>query len=456
LQGAIRSMSSRLNFLCVSSDAPTLARCEALSSEFDYNYLAVPNADKVFELEYKYDLIQFILISVPDFKNKEDLAALVQKVRKISNEGFICVVIGKENPLATAEFVKLSGANLVLLENEFFESSRIEFFASQIIRASYVPVKLSEFPKNAKLDFTLYHLMPLNQKLLPVLPKATPLSEGRLKKLEGISELFVRRDEVDRYRQYVESNPDLSNQGLKSRCRAQYLSFRHSHTQLIFLLSDQSEKASYKEGKWLYERCQNLAKDLLATLSSVGEAWDVVNNASLGEFGSVERSPTIAAYAGLLSLMGSVGEPVDVMMGSLLSDLGMLELSPSITGKIRRSTSLGELSADELSQYQKHPVLSVNRCVSGKLPIKDSIRNMILCSHERIDGVGFPEQKKVDQIPPGAMLIQFSELIDRKAIIKIGQPRMTVREAREQIFEIEVKENHIFSIWFLEKLKPVI
>lgn len=69
--------------------------------------------------------------------------------------------------------------------------------------------QLAEFPKDTVLDFTLYHLMPLNQKLLPVLPKGSPLSEARLQKLEAIGEVFAQpADEVDRYRHYVEGQPD--------------------------------------------------------------------------------------------------------------------------------------------------------------------------------------------------------------------------------------------------------
>jgi hypothetical protein len=345
---------------------------------------------------------------------------------------------------------------MVLLENEFYETSRLEFVASQIIRASYVPVKLSEFPKDSVLDFTLFHLLPLNQKLLPVLPKGVPLNEARIKKLESVGEVFVRRDEVDRYRHYVENHPDLTAQGLKSRCRAQYLSFCNSHTQLIFLLVDQSESGSFKEGKWLYDRCEILARDLLTTLSSVGEAWDVVNNSSLGEFGSVERSPTVAAYAGLMSLLSSIGEPVDVMVAALLSDVGMLELHPKITGKMRQTQSLQGLREEELQEYQKHPVMSLNQCLSRKLQLKENIKDIILSTHERADGTGFPNKRPMAKIPPEAMLIQFSELIDRGGIVKMGQARTSIQQVRSQLMEQELRDGKIFSLPLLHKLKTVI
>jgi response regulator RpfG family c-di-GMP phosphodiesterase len=221
-------------------------------------------------------------------------------------------------------------------------------------------------------------------------------------------------------------------------------------------LIDQSENASFKEGKWLYERCEVLARDLLTTLSAVGEAWDVVNNASLGEFGSVERSPTIAAYAGLMSLLATMGEPVDVMIAALLADVGMLELNPAIARKVRQGHGPDSLSGEEMQEYQKHPRLSLNRCAGKKLPLKENVKEMILCTHERVDGKGFPEGRESAKIPQEAMLIQFSEMIDRGAMVTMGQARTPVQEVRKNLVETEQKSAHIFSYTFLQKIKPVI
>ncbi|PIS11207.1 MAG: hypothetical protein COT73_05250, partial [Bdellovibrio sp. CG10_big_fil_rev_8_21_14_0_10_47_8] len=379
-------MSARLNFLCISSGVNFLKRCQDLATEFEYSFYKIPTVDVLIDEPLPFEQVQIVVLDTIHVSKQEEIIGAVQTARQFLKESFISVIANKKMPSEVASFVKKSGGNHVLLENEFFETSRLEFIASQTIRAAYVPVKLNEFPKDAVLDFTLFHLMPLNQKLLPILPKGSPLSEGRQKKFEGIGEVYVRREEVDLYRAYVDAHQDRSAQGLKSRCRAQYLSLCNSHSQLIFLLTDQSEGASFKEGKWLYDRCELLAKDLLTTLSAVGEAWDVVNNSSLGEMGSVERCPTTAAYSGLLSLLTSVGEPTDVMISSLLSDVGMLELHPRVTKKIRANYGPEALTQEELAEYQKHPIFGVNQCLSRTLALKDSVKQAILGSHEKTDG----------------------------------------------------------------------
>ncbi len=440
-------MSSRLHFLCLSPDSKAQARCRDLASEFQYS----------FSLDEKaFDQIQFILVHSLHLASPDEISQNIIQIRNRHKEGFICAVISERTSAEALALVKNSGASLILFEKEFFETSQLEYLASQIIRGFYIPVKLSEFPKESVLEFSLYHLLPLNQKLLPILPKGSPLTGDRLKKLESIGEVFVRRDEIDRYRGYIEARPDVSSAGLHSRCRALYLSFCSAHSQLLFMLMDQGENSSFKESKWLYDRCVILAQDLLVSLSSVGEAWEVVNNASLGEFGSVERAPTVAAYAGLLSFLSSTGEPVEVMMAALLSDVGMLDLKPSILKKIRASNDTTGLSQAERAEYQQHPVISVSHCLSRNLPLTSEVQEIILCSHEKVDGTGFPYSKPGNEIPFEAMLVQFSELIDQGAMVKMGHLRKSVQEVRRHLISQEMQQAQIFNLGFLTKLQTVV
>ena len=223
----------------------------------------------------------------------------------------------------------------------------------------------------------------------------------------------------------------------------------------MFLITDAENTNTDKEAKWLSDRCDILSNQLLMTLSKVGEAWDVVNNSSIGEMGSVERAPTIGAYASLISFLTSVGDPRDVMMASLLSDVGMLQLHPEISKKLRESSDLAKLSSDERREYELHPSESLHLCEQKKIQLSDKVKNIILCSHEQISGKGFPNHKK-DKIPEEAMLLQFCELIDREALVRMGHQRRSVQEVRMKILTELFKDGQILSIEFLRKLSPVI
>jgi hypothetical protein len=438
-------MSQRLNYLLLSQKQEFRQRSEDLAKEFDYSLRIFANIEQFSRERLEVEEIQFVLMDALAIESGEKITESLKALRSLIKGSFLCVVVDKDLIPEPTEALQKAGANLVLFADDIFQESRLEYISSQVIRASYVPVKLAEFPTGSVLDFTLYHLLPLNQKLLPILPKGSRLSEERRQKLEGVTEVYIRRDEIDRYRLYVEARPELLELGLRGRCRAQYLSFCNSHAQLIFFLCDRTQ-TSGKEGKWLFDRCEILAKEMVASLSAIGEAWDVVNNSSLGEFGSVERSPSIAAYAGLLSLSSSLGEPVEVMMTALLAAVGMLRLPPLITKKIRQSHSADGLNDEEREQYQKYPQLSLEQISLRKVHLPDSVREMILNSNER--------GKK--DISAGAMLIQFSEIIDQEAMVRLGRVQRPVREIRRRLIEQEMTQPRIFTPEVLQKIKPLI
>lgn len=448
--------SSRLNITLVSKNSAHTQRVMELANEFKYSVNVHNDPKDIMEYEGKYDLVQLAILDVDASATFNSVVETLQMFKFSLPNTFICVLLDAKASAENIQLMKKSGSDFVILETQFMHTSRLEFITSQIIRAAFVPVKSTELALQSSLDFTLYHLMPLNQKMLPVLPKGTTLTVERLKKFESVSELFIKREEIDAYNKYIQTNADKSAKGLTSRCRAQYLSLCFAHSRFIFNLIDQSENASFKEGRELVTRCETLAQDLLSTLSAVGEAWEVVNNSSLGEMGSIERSPTLAAYAGLFALTMNLPNSIEIMMACLLADIGMLDLSPSAGKKIRSSGSIASLSATEMSEYKNHPKVSVQRCLDKKLAMDDKLREMILNSHECADGTGFPEGKPGGKISIGAMLIHFCELVDKAAMIRMGHARVPVEVVRKKIIQEEIAQAKIFSYTFLQLMKPLV
>jgi response regulator RpfG family c-di-GMP phosphodiesterase len=445
-----------VHFLLITSIPAEKRRISDVADEFQFKMECIESVDSLLTLGDRFDGVRFVLLSAHSDILPQDIAGNVQVIRQTCKDAFICILAGRKMNTDALNFIRRSGASLVILEDELFESSKIEFMASQVIRASYIPVKLNEFRPGQTLTFSLWHLLPLNQKMLPVIAKGTILDAARLDRFGSINELFIKREEVAAYQKFTENNVDNSAHGLLARCRAKYLSLCAGHTQLVFMLTDQSEQASFEEGKWLFERCQLLAKDLLTSLASIADAWDVVNNSSLGDFGSIERSPTIASYAGITSLLSSIGEPVEVMVGAMLADIGMLQLSPSVTKKLRLTGNLKSLHAEELVEYRKHPIFSLNRCLERKLQLPEAIKSMILNSHERVDGTGFPYRPNKEKIPPQAMLLQFCEKIDQAAMVKMGQERKSPAAVRKAVLAEQLNNADIFALTFLNKVKAVI
>jgi response regulator RpfG family c-di-GMP phosphodiesterase len=284
-------------------------------------------------------------------------------------------------------------------------------------------------------------------------PAGTVLNESRKKKLDQVGELYVLRKDVELYKDYTIKNTDASAEGLKGRCRSQFLSLSSSHSDFVFLLIDQSENASFEKGKQLYEKCETLAKDLLTNLSSVNDVADVVNTGSFGDMSPLERSASLAGFAGLASFISSMGDPVQVMVAALLCNIGLLQLSPKITGHLIKHRKADGLSAAEMAEYSRHPALSVEICLSKKLGLVDKLRTILNCTHVRADGKGFPNNVFGEKIPIESQLIHFCEMVDDTYLLGAAEQGKSFVDIRKEIYESEVKNAKIFTIEAMSKIR---
>lgn len=446
---------AKTDVLVISDDPKMIKRTNEVCNDFGYTMASVDDIMKLMDNDALASGVPFVILSSVKTSNEQEIAGLVQTVKQLSQDCYLLVVVDKKVTTDGMAFIKKSGANILLLEPEFFDTSKLEFIASQKIRASFIPAKAAEFKVGTKTNFALFHMMPLNKKFLPVLFASTEITKEKQVKMETVGEIYVRREDIGKYEKYLAQNMDKTAAGLKSRCRAQYLNLSSVYIDLVLLLTDQSESSSFVAGKELYEKTSNLANDLIVGLGAVGEAWDIINNSAVGEFGSVERAPAVAAYGGLFSLLASIGNTTDVMLAAMISDIGMLELHSRTTKKFRGGSEV-VLHPEEEEEYKKHPVISLNRALSRKLPIPENIKNIILTIHERIDQKGFPNRIRPEKIPEESQLIQFCELLDKACALRMGQERIPATEAKKMVFDQEYRLANRFSLLFLEKLKSAI
>ena len=444
----------RIDFLLISEDSAKDTRCQEIAKDFGYVYEKVSSVDEFAEKSEELAGALFILMDAKGI-DESQVAGMVQVIRQVSMDGHIVTAIDSKLTNESAAFVKKSGVSVVLLENELTQSAKLEFIASQKIRASYLPVKVSELVKNTNLECTLFHLMPLNRKFLPVIAAGKVIDDVRLKKLEEVGEVYVKREDVHFFKKYTETFEDKSATGLGRRCRAQFLNLTKTYTDLVLLITDQSEFASYDKGKDLFHQVEVLASDLLMNLGALGEAWQVVNNSAFCEFGSIERGPSVAAYAGLLSLMSGIGDPAQVMVAAMMADVGMLDLHPKILKKIRLKQD-ESMNAEERLHYENHPLISVNRALGRKLPLPEAMKNIIACTHERVDQKGFPNRIRGEKIPLESQMIQFCELLDKNSVVEMGKERVDIQELRKTLFNKEYEARDRFGFGFLEPLKKVL
>ena len=394
---------------------------------------------------------EFVVIDGSSLAIEKSTAA-VQTLKFVAPDAKLVVVLGAKATPANTEFIKKSGANSVIFEDEFYEKSKIEYFCAQAIKPSYLPVKTTDLAAGVVLECPLYHLMPLAKKFVLAVPAGTAISEAKFQKLLELGEVYIHKSGADAFGKYAMSLDVKSAAALPRRCRGLFLNLNVTFSELVLHISDQSTNSSFADGKKLYDRIELLASDLLTTLSAVGEAWHIINNAGFGGFGQIDRGPAIAAYSGLLSFISGVGDPKTVMIASLLADIGLLDVLPKATAKIRLG-QMAEMNAEERASYENHPVYSVNQCLSKKVALPDLIKSTILYSHERIDQKGFPNRPLPEKILDEAFILQICEMIDLNTQVRIGESRKDINEIRKQIFDQEFASANRMTIEFLSRIK---
>jgi hypothetical protein len=425
-------------------------RIESICSDFNFQKKHYESVDKNFD-DDNNPTPKLIFLSCVDSEQNDSPGNMIQVLRQLYSDAFIIAILKDDQLGEGSNYAKKCGANSVFLEKEIFSTSKFEFFASQIIKSSFLPIKVNELKPDAMLNFDLYHLLPHRGKFMRFGFAGDILPTNKFVKLNEIGEVYIKREDVDAYKNYVILHTDRSEIGLSQLCRAQFLSLYANYNDMILHLTDQSEYSSFKKGNDFLEKCKTLSAELLSNLKNLGSPYEIINNSSIGDFGSVERAPAIAAYAGLfaLSCESSGCSVEDTMLGALISDLGLLFVSPKTSKKIRDKKE-HLLTEEEKLEYFNHPLKSINAVLDRKLPLHDKLRTVISCTHKHIDGSGFPHQV-VKRVPHSSQLIQIAESIDKNSLITLGNFKPKIKEVMKQIINESLQSEH-FDKKIIEKL----
>jgi HD-GYP domain-containing protein (c-di-GMP phosphodiesterase class II) len=135
----------------------------------------------------------------------------------------------------------------------------------------------------------------------------------------------------------------------------------------------------------------------IAALSRSMEAKDYYTG------GHTERVAEISVA--LARRFGFEGEELDAIeIGALLHDIGKIGIPEQVLHKP------GPLDDEEWRLMREHPVLS--DYILSDLDLHSSVREIARSSHERIDGGGYPDGLKGDQIPLTARIVLVADALD--------------------------------------------
>ncbi len=436
----------------LSNLEPTRKRCLEMCEDFGFTSISWNDLDQ-FQADSKKP--RLIVAEFTDGGTPIAVSEIAQLVRFTQPDAFLLCITGDTVNKTEADFARKSGVNYLLMASEIIGTAKLEFICLQTLHSRYFPIKATDLIAGTELPFDLYHLLPMRKKFLKAGFEGQELSQEKLTKLSEAGEFYIDRASAIRFKDYIRKTTDRSPGGIATLCRSQFLALQGQSLDLLFQLSAQAENASVGEGQELLKKCGDLCSELLSVLAEHGKPWEIVNNSTVGTFGSVERAPAIAAYTGFFGFLTDLPDTGQLMVSALLAELGLLLLPPGILKKLRNGSE-ASLTEEEKKIYRTYPLRSVEVCLNRKLSLPEKQRNLIQSTHERLDGSGFPQGLAARKIPAGSLAIGFARLFDQQTLVKMGELRSEPIDVLRKALTVDETNRKHFPVEWMDLLAKAI
>ena len=168
----------------------------------------------------------------------------------------------------------------------------------------------------------------------------------------------------------------------------------------------------------LYVDMRNIYIDTVKSLSQAVEAKDPYTNG---------HSIRVGEYAcGLAERLGlSPKRMENLKIAAILHDIGKIGVEESILNKP------GRLTEDEFDKIKQHPEIGVK--IIKDIDFLKDVSRIILSHHERYDGTGYPEGRKIENIVLESQILSLADVFDALTSERPYRNAMTVEEAIEVI-----------------------
>lgn len=452
----ISLIPKRIELLVIAKDDQLLYVSKDVADHFDFRTEACSTVEEI-PLDTRTESSP--LMTLVEFESDSTLTQrlnVLGTLREIFPRTHVVVVVEGGETVEDCDFMRGAGAHHLILLQEIFGSSKLYYLSALLIQGTYLPVPVTDLFPSTQVTFNAYHKLSLNQKFLPVLFSGFTFSDKKYRKLESAKQIYIRRENLDEYRKYIETYHDSTGAALKKRCRASMMTLMGLYSELMLLLTLDSEATKKSQLTTKIDEFVETALTLGKYLQGCPDVWNVIAQSLDFKFCRNERGVYILAYALLISQKAKLLEDFKTLVVSvLLADIGLLDL-PAESYKNFQNKTESQWSAEDLEKFKSHPMGSLNRVMFRDLEVSADVRSVIVCTHERNDQKGFPNQVPADKIPMEAKLILFCELLDRRVRATLEDGIITHDFVRKQVWEEEKVSLKRFNAEFLDKIEKVL
>jgi response regulator RpfG family c-di-GMP phosphodiesterase len=142
---------------------------------------------------------------------------------------------------------------------------------------------------------------------------------------------------------------------------------------------------------------------------------------------TLDHARRVAGFAVVVAGTLGLEEPMlgAVERGALLHDLGKIAIPDAVIHKP------GPLTSDEFVVMRSH--VQIGHDIAATIPFLRSAAEIVLASHERYDGTGYPRGLAGDAIPIGARIVAVADVFDALTSARVYRDPICVASANAEI-----------------------
>lgn len=270
-----------------------------------------------------------------------------------------------------------------------------------MVQKKYKLIDKRLITEGSKIDFNLF-LPNETKSAMSLFLQSDSSVDGNAKvKLREIEMLYVSEEEEGLYQAYLDRH-------IQSIAQDDSVSTEQKG-RLVYEKAAEVIDTMFKNPESLenVKNVQPLVNSLIDIILHDHSAVESLMRITAHDYYTHTHSINVSIYTlSLGSFLGVSGKDLEVLgMAAVLHDLGKSKVDYEIINKN------GKLSEDEFNQMKKHPAMGHE--IAVKLGISDErILTGIRHHHEKIEGGGYPDNLKGDQITQFARIIGVCDVFD--------------------------------------------
>jgi PAS domain S-box-containing protein len=214
----------------------------------------------------------------------------------------------------------------------------------------------------------------------------------------------------------------LRKDGSEGVCETSLLPLRDEHSTMIAVLGVCRDITERKRSAEILQRSYDqLRETFIATVNTLASTIEMRDPHTAGH----QRRVTILACA-IAEDMGLTEDQFDgLRMAGLIHDLGKINVPAEILSKP------GRINEIEFSLIRYHPQICHDILKTIELPWP--VAKIVLQHHERLDGSGYPQGLRGDEIMIEARILAVADVVEAMASHRPYRPALGIEQAFEEI-----------------------